>query len=234
MSAHFGTNWRIPVPPAGPPGDPWRLIRGSAPPPPAMVRSKMQDPVQPPKNLDWNSVGCPEIESVTVSDFVDGTDLKYNYDRPLILTENEEIGGLEVDSAPAKSLQRWASTFAGSATASTSFRCAAPVSTVHGVKDVMEAFSPLLPATRAGLPGFVEKDCHSAWWFGYTSKHARFDMEPLGLGSLRYIYEGSMSVLLVRRPRSRTTSTRASRVPRSACRTWRMRWPCCRLTARRA
>ena len=147
--------------------------------------------------LDWNSVGCPEIESVTVSDFVDGTDLKYNYDRPLILTENEEIGGLEVDSAPAKSLQRWASTFAGSATASTSFRCAAPVSTVHGVKDVMEAFSPLLPATRAGLPGFVEKDCHSAWWFGYTSKHARFDMEPLGLGSLRYIYEGSMSVLLV-------------------------------------
>ena len=49
MSAHFGTNWRIPVPPAGPPGDPWRLIRGSAPPPPAMVRSKMQDPVQPPK-----------------------------------------------------------------------------------------------------------------------------------------------------------------------------------------
>lgn len=146
-----------------------------------------------PFKLNLKSVGHPEIMKVSNDAFVGSSD--YTYDEPLVITENEPNMGIEQSSKATAYLQKWGTNFPSTSTAVSCYRCAAPCSSVHGCEDLLEVLAPLVQEPQCDLPESVAKDCDSLWWFGFTNNHARFDVEPLGLGSLRYVHTGSMAVV---------------------------------------
>lgn len=145
-------------------------------------------------SMDFKAAGHAELPTVDEADQLKDPEAN-EYAAPFIVPVSKVHMGLSADSTANTFMTKWHTAFPSSQTATQTFRCAAPVTTAHGQAELYAVMKGYVPPPDDRLPPEAAHDVRRLWWFGLTEHHAKFDIEPSGLGSARYISKGSVMVV---------------------------------------